>query len=280
MKNILIIGSSGMLGFAVSEYFSRKNYNIKLISRKDFDIGTDPFENFIEKLSGVDCVINCAGVIKPQIAKFSIEEVVKVNSIFPKNLAMYCSQKNIYCFHITTDCVYSGKKGNYNETDFFDAEDLYGMSKNAGESNECMVLRTSIIGEENEQSRSLLEWAKSQAGKVVNGFTNHQWNGVTTVYLAEIIDSIIKNNLYKKGIFHIHSQLPVSKYELLNIFNEVYDLKLGINPIEADEVINRSLSSIYELSSKVCIKSIKQQIKEMQKFFKLKEIIQCSNQMN
>ncbi|MFA3783811.1 dTDP-4-dehydrorhamnose reductase family protein [Melioribacteraceae bacterium 4301-Me] len=271
MEKILIIGSTGMLGYAVSSYFKYRGYYVVELSRNEFDIASEPIEKLETYLNGIDAVINCAGVIKPTISKNSVENVLKINSIFPRNLARLCNKKGIKCFHITTDCVYSGKKGKYTEEDYFDAEDLYGLSKIAGETNDCMVIRTSIIGEENSNSRSLLEWAKSQAGKEVNGFTNHLWNGVTTLYLAEIIEKILKNNLYQKGIFHIYSPDTVNKYELLNIFNEVYDLKLKINPVEAKESVDRSLASIFPLASKICTKMLDQQVREMSEFFKLKE---------
>lgn len=268
MGKILVIGSTGMLGYAVSEYFLSKQYDVVKLTRNDFDIGVEPHEKFEKYLDGIDVVINCAGLIKPTIGKFPIEQAIRVNSIFPRNLALMTKARGIKCFHITTDCVYSGKKGNYNELDLFDAEDLYGMTKNAGENKDCMVLRTSIIGEEKENSRSLLEWAKSQAGKEVNGFTNHLWNGVTTLYLAEIIENILKQNLYQNGIFHIHSPNTVNKYELLQIFDEVYELKYAkINSVEAKEAVDRTLSSIYDLTKVVCSKSLKEQIIGMKDFF-------------
>jgi dTDP-4-dehydrorhamnose reductase len=268
MKKILVIGSTGMLGYAASEYFISKNYDVVKLARNDFDIGTESHEKFEKFLVGIDVVINCAGLIKPTIGKYPIEQALRVNSIFPRNLALMTKTKGIKCFHITTDCVYSGKKGNYNELDLFDAEDLYGMTKNAGENKDCMVLRTSIIGEEKNYSRSLLEWAKSQSGKEVNGFTNHLWNGVTTLYLAEVIENILKNDLYNEGIFHIHSPNSVNKYELLNIFNEVYQLNYSkINPVEAKDKIDRTLSSIYELTKIVCTKKLEEQIVMMRKFF-------------
>lgn len=267
MKKILVTGSTGMLGYAVSSYFKFKNYYVTEITRNEFDIANDPMDKFEKFLDGIEVVINCAGVIKPSISKNTVEDILKINSIFPRNLAKICDIKDIKCFHITTDCVYSGKKGNYTENDYFDAEDLYGLSKIAGETKDCMTLRTSIIGEEKGNKRSLLEWAKSQAGKEVNGFTNHLWNGVTTLYLAEIIENILKKNLYQKGIFHIYSHSKVNKYELLQIFNEVYDLKLKINPVEAEEKVDRSLSSIYDISIKLSIKLLEQQVKEMKIFF-------------
>ncbi|MEW6557944.1 MAG: SDR family oxidoreductase [Elusimicrobiota bacterium] len=270
MEKILVTGSTGMLGYAVSSYFKSRGYDVLDLSRNEFDIANDSMTKFEIFLDGVDVVINCAGVIKPTIAKNTIENVLKINSLFPRNLAKVCNKYGIKCFHITTDCVYTGKKGKYTEEDYFDADDLYGLSKNAGENKDCMVLRTSIIGEENGQNRSLLEWAKSQAGKEVNGFTNHLWNGVTTLYLAEVIENILKNNLYQNGIFHIHSPNTVNKYEVLQIFNDVYELNLKINAAEAKEAVDRSIATIYSIVAKFCTKPLQQQIKEMRVFFKKK----------
>lgn len=267
MKRILVIGSTGMLGFAVSAYFKRKNYDVADISRDKFDIARDSIDKLDEFLVGVDTVVNCAGIIKPTLSQNTIEDVLKINSQFPRNLANLCSRKDIKCFHITTDCVYTGKKGKYTEEDFYDADDLYGLSKNAGENRDCMTLRTSIIGEEKNKSRSLLEWAKSQSGKTVKGFTNHFWNGVTTLYMAEVIENILNKSLYHKGIFHIHSLETVNKYELLRMFNEIYELDLTIIPSEAPESVDRSLASVYSLNATVVSKPLREQIEEMRKFF-------------
>ena len=267
MNNVVVIGANGMLGYAVSEYYFRKKYSVTKISRSDFDIAKDSIEKLAPILIGKDIVINCAGVIKSMIAKTPIEDVLRVNTIFPRNLANLSNKLGLHCYHVTTDCVYSGKRGDYTENDFFDAEDVYGMTKNGGDNAECMVLRTSIIGEEKGQSRSLLEWARSNVGKDVNGFTNHRWNGVTTLYLAEIIDTIESKNLYQKGIFHIHSPNTVSKFELLQQISETYDLKLNIKTTEATDLIYRNLSSVKLLSSIVSNKKIFEQILEMRDFF-------------
>ncbi len=267
MNKFGVIGAGGMLGYAVSNYFLSKGEDVVAISRNEFDIVKDPINKLESLKAECSVVINCAGVIKPQIAKNSIEDVLRVNSIFPKNLALLCNKMNILCFHITTDCVYTGTKGSYNENDSFDADDLYGMTKNAGEAGRCMVLRTSIIGEEKGQSRSLIEWARSQRGKKVNGFVNHFWNGVTTVHLAEVIEKILDQYLYNDGIYHIHSPNPVSKKELLEILNGVYELNLDISPTEASQFCDRTLGSKYSLSKMLCVKPIHLQVAEMKEFF-------------
>ena len=256
-----------MLGHAVTTYFSRKGYVTDALSRKQFDIAAQLFEEVTPFIERHDIIINCAGVIKPMIEKSRIEHILMVNSLFPLNLAKLCKAKGKPLFHITTDCVFSGKKGSYMEHDAFDAEDIYGMSKAAGESPHCMNLRTSIIGEEKGQSRSLLSWAQSQKGKMVNGFTNHIWNGVTAVYLAGIIEHIIVSNLYREGTFHIHSPAPVTKAELLKIISDVYGLALTIVPKEAPQSCDRSLQSIHSLSAKTVTLSISDQVQQMKEFF-------------
>lgn len=270
MNEVLVLGAGGMLGYAVSEYFKSKNYIVTELTRAEFDITKDEVAKLDDFVSSNDVVINCAGVIKPRINAMTVEDVLMVNSVFPRNLAKLCIKLDKKCFHITTDCVYSGKKGNYDESDYFDADDVYGLSKSGGDFAECMVLRTSIIGEEKGQGRSLLEWARSQAGKEVNGFLNHDWNGVTTVYLAEIIETILKNNLYKKELFHIHSPNSLNKFELVSCFNEVYNLNMKVNPVNAQTVVDRTMTSVKDLSKKVCTKTITQQVKEMYQFFNLR----------
>src|SRR5207244_1476112 len=154
-----------------------QGHEVKALSRADFDIAKDSVLNIDSLVARADAVINCAGVIKPLIATTPVEDILKANAIFPHNLANLCRHYSRMCFHVTTDCVYSGRKGSYSEEDFFDAEDVYGLSKNGGDSASAMVLRTSIVGEEESRKRSLLEWARSQAGKDVLGFVNHFWNG-------------------------------------------------------------------------------------------------------
>jgi dTDP-4-dehydrorhamnose reductase len=130
-----------------------------------------------------------------------------------------------------------------------------------------MVLRTSIIGEEKNTSRSLLEWVRSEKGNTINGFANHFWNGVTTLYLAEIIEDILNLNFYEPGIFHIFSDKIVSKFELLHVINDTYSLGITINRFETPRSCNRSLYSEKCLCEKVVKKPLRSQIEEMRMFF-------------
>lgn len=268
MRKVLVFGADGMLGRTLLDYFKKLNYDVIGITRVEYDIYKSSNDDLSEVLesSRPEFIINAAGIIKQKINLFSIEEVMEVNSIFPRNLYKLSEEWDAKLIHITTDCVYNGSKGNYDENDLFDAEDVYGMTKCAGEISEAMNIRTSIIGEEKDTSFSLLSWARENKGKKINGYRNHKWNGVTTLYLAELIDSIIDKDLYQSGIFHLHSPSIVSKYELLQIINSIYNSDLTIEPIDHEQRIDRSLKSIYELQG-IVSKDIETQIKQLKEFY-------------
>ncbi len=267
-SKFVVFGASGMAGVAVSKYFETLGKDVVRVSRKEFDIAKSDTSKLAEWITPGSVVVNCAGVIKPQIAKMTTEEVLKVNVLFPRNLAKLAKKVGAKCFHLTTDCVYSGKKGAYTESDFFDADDVYGMSKNGGDTSECMTLRTSIIGQEIGQSRSLISWAMSQQGKAVNGYTNHLWNGVTTLQFAKSVNQILESGLYREGVFHLHSPNTLNKFELLQALSDVYSLNLSITAQAPNPPCDRSLSSDYSLARDMVNKTIREQLVEMKDFFK------------
>lgn len=265
----MVFGVSGMLGGTLSDYFIRRNYSVIGIARNEFDIyksSNDDFKNLLD-INKPEFIINAAGIIKQKQHLFSIEETIWLNSIFPRNLNIVSRDKGSKLIHITTDCAYNGAKGNYNENDLFDADDVYGMTKCAGEVPGAMNIRTSIIGEEMNSDYSLLSWAKTNRGKKINGYKNHFWNGVTTLYLSELIDIIIDKGLYQPGTYHLHSPSVVSKLELLEIINRVYKLDLEIEPIKHEQKIDRSLKSIYKLQE-IVTKGIELQVRELKEFYK------------
>ena len=263
MIRIAVIGVTGLLGHMLTSYLEKCDCGVVRVSRREFNIETDDFSQIEPYLDGADYIINCAGIIKPLIQYVSVENVLRVNTVFPQNLAVYSRKTNSKCIHISTDCVYSGTKGKYTERDPYDARDVYGMSKVGGESGDLMVLRTSIIGPEKYHTHSLLEWAKSRSGTRVDGYLNHYWNGLTTLYLSEVILNIMMNGEYRVGTFHIHSPDVVSKFQLLEYFNEIFRLNLTITPVNSPEFCDRSLSSLDKLSSKYVIKTIFQQVAEL-----------------
>jgi dTDP-4-dehydrorhamnose reductase len=262
-----IFGANGMLGKYVTKYLLNCNYDVTSITRDIMDLFTvnDAYFDYFIKSSNYDVIINCAGIIKPRIKDVGIQQTIKINSLFPHMLSNLCRKFGRRCVHITTDCVFSGDNGYYIESDIHDAEDLYGKSKSLGEPKNCAVIRTSIIGEELNQSRSLLEWVKSQKSGKCHGFTNHYWNGVTCLELAKLIEEYIQDEDAEwNGVWHVHSPESINKYELLCLINNVYGLNIKITPIKGSTYCNRILSS--EFPKKSIYTSLEDQIKEMKNF--------------
>jgi dTDP-4-dehydrorhamnose reductase len=267
---IFLFGSNGMLGNYVKSYLSN-NKNVIALTRKDYDLSNlsiDSLTNCLKEknLESGDIIINCAGVI-PQASKqrsLDTKLYFTINSLFPVILSQICDKFNSKMIHITTDCVFNGKDGNYNEKSIHDETNDYGMSKSLGELCKATIIRTSIIGEELNNKRSLLEWVRSNKDKEINGFTNHIWNGVTCLQLAKIIDTIINENLFWDGVKHIFSPRSVNKYELVSMINEVYELNIKINKHKTDEKIDKSITSIY--NNQFDIPDLYEQIKEMNEY--------------
>ena len=267
---IVILGSTGLLGNVVGKYFldqfgednvflSYRNEKVSYGKNKFlFNAQTSNLWNIPE----CDYAINCIGVIKPFIDKDLIASI-QVNSVFPRILANYCSKVGTKLIHITTDCVFSGANGFYTEKSLHDCTDTYGKTKSLSEPDNCMVLRTSIIGEEIHKNASLVSWVKSQKGMEVNGFTNHLWNGITTKQYAKVCEKIIKEGLYEEDLFHIYSPRMVSKHTLVEMINEKFDLGITVIPTAVDSSIDRTLRSIKSLNNKLDIPPLSIQIMEM-----------------
>jgi len=263
-----VLGSNGMLGAYMSKYFSTK-YQVENINRDKID-ASSPFAghdygllNFLP-IEKDDVVINCIGMIKPQVDKYGTEAALRVNSLFPRVLSNACKLRNAQLIHITTDCVFSGNKGPYHEESPHDANDVYGKTKSLGEPENCMVIRTSIVGEEKTNKRSLVEWVKSNAGKKVNGYINHLWNGVTCLQLAKTIEDIMVRDVSWLGVRHVFTPQNMTKYYLLDQINQKYNLNMSVIPVTADVACDRTMNSVYEPRTE--IPSIEQQIKEMKEF--------------
>lgn len=232
---ILLFGSTGMLGNYVYKILSN-TYNIINITRDKYDIINDSWDklnNIINNLDKNDIIINCIGII-PQKVNNDFKQYIKINTLFPHKIYEFSNKLNIKFIHITTDCVFDGSKGDYNIFDNHTANDIYGISKSLGEPDNATVIRTSIIGHEIKCKKSFLEWIISNHNNQINGYINHYWNGITCLTLANIIYQIIQYNLFWKGIKHIYSPNTVSKYDLCNYINEIYNLNINIKPYETN----------------------------------------------
>ena len=259
MNKILVLGSSGMLGRMVSEYFSqfpefelfqtfRKNQNNKIVNNHKFDAMTDSLEPLIEKIKP-DYLINCIGIIKPEINESnqsSINRAININTYFPIKLSKSAKKHNFKYVQIGTDCVFSGLVGNYQETSFQDAADVYGKTKIGGEiyDSSKYLLRSSIVGPEHGHGKSLLNWFLSQNHQTVNGFIDHKWNGITTLNFAKIVYGMIKSNKFTNNLQHITPQDEVSKYDLLLYFNKYFQANVTIESVDSKNPVNRTLATI------------------------------------
>lgn len=265
---VCILGNSGMLGHIVYGRFS-SSYNLSVhgFGRETLDLFPMSDAQVYRRLTrhvglNKDYVINCIGAIKPHFNNpSSYSTNVYVNAVFPLQLANWGQKTNTRIIHITTDCVFGVNYGLYTEVSLHDPLDAYGKSKSLGEPSNAMVIRTSIIGPEKESKKSLFEWIRSNQGKTVDGFTNHWWNGMTTVELARCLYKIIDEEWYNEGTYHIFSD-DISKYELVKSIISAYEWDISVNPRKV-EPANRTLRTTKELCTILNIPDIRQQLKDM-----------------
>jgi dTDP-4-dehydrorhamnose reductase len=190
-----------------------------------------------------DVVINCIGIIKQlKVAKDPIVSL-SINSLYPHRLAILCRAAGARMIHISTDCVFSGRKGLYTEDDVSDAEDLYGRTKFLGEvaGPGCLTLRTSIIGRELHSASGLIDWFLSNRGGKIRGFRKAIYTGFTTQALATIVADVIHRHPELSGVWQVSSE-PISKFDLLTLVNEVYHAGIEIEPDDTFKC-DRSLNS-------------------------------------
>lgn len=185
-----------------------------------------------------EVVFNAVGVVKQ--AQPRLADLAEINACFPHKLASICKAKNLRLIHLSTDCVYSGRRGQYKETDTPDADEPYGMSKLLGEPEEpALTIRTSLLGRELRGRVGLLEWFYAQTNGEVRGFRKAVFTGITTLELARVADLVISRNPGLTGMWHVASE-PINKYTLLQKINREAQLDIRI---EADDQLqcDRSL---------------------------------------
>lgn len=261
---ILILGASGMLGHKLLQQLAPKFDVQGTLRSTPHAYANHPVLGQTPLLGGVlaedfDSIINALALARPEVVINAIGLIkqlpgakdplpsIALNSLFPQRLAKLCQASGVRMIHLSTDCVFSGKKGQYTEDDPTDAEDLYGRTKLLGEVvlPNCLTLRTSIIGRELATTSGLIEWFLSQrkggGGQTVNGYAKAIYSGFTTLALADIISHVLSDHPSLSGLWQVSSE-PISKFDLLQLVNQ--QLKLGIN-IKRDEtfICDRSLRS-------------------------------------
>lgn len=256
---ILIFGANGMLGHKLVQQLAG-GFDVWGTIRGSFDevkrYGLFDPDRTIENVSALDVgsiesaiqvarpdiVVNAVGVIKQLPSAKNVITTLEINSIFPHRLAELGAKYGFRLITISTDCVFDGAKGNYSEADTPNATDLYGKSKALGEvtGENCLTIRTSIIGRELGTAHSLIEWFLSNRGKTVTGFANAIYSGFPTIVFADIISSLITDHKELSGLYHVASD-PINKFDLLTLVNKYYDAAITIERSEEFR-IDRSLN--------------------------------------
>lgn len=246
---IIVFGAGGMLGHAFYSEL-KKHHQVWGTVRNEkwhpdllegFETkNLDKIENLISEIKP-DFAINCIGIIKQ--LKASKDKIIslEVNSLWPHRLAEICERHNSKMIHFSTDCVFSGSKGRYLESDLTDARDTYGLTKLMGEVDypHTLTLRTSIIGHELNSQVSLIDWFMSQKNEC-KGFTHAIYTGFPTIVVARFLNDVIFKN-FISGVYHFSSD-SINKYELLKLVANIYGKKIIITPSD-DLKIDRSLNS-------------------------------------
>ncbi|MFN2499494.1 MAG: dTDP-4-dehydrorhamnose reductase family protein [Pyrinomonadaceae bacterium] len=256
---LLILGGSGMLGHKLWQVLSQRfdafvtfrnladaytRYGIFDAERSLGGIAADDPDALSKAISRInpDAILNCIGVVKQDAAASDPLTSISVNALFPHQLAKLSRASRARLIHISTDCVFSGRQGNYSEEAIADAEDLYGRTKYLGElSGEgCLTLRTSMIGRELKGTHGLVEWFLSQQGNKIRGFRRAVFSGFTTNALATIIGDIVERHPNLEGVYNLAAN-PISKFDLLTLIKQKGGLEIDI---EEDEtfICDRSLN--------------------------------------
>tara|TARA_B100001175_G_scaffold132018_1_gene112215 strand:- start:1013 stop:1888 length:876 start_codon:yes stop_codon:yes gene_type:complete len=239
-KKIIILGIDGMIGHKIAQLLEQNNILFGTVRKKIIPkklglqnsklIYKDFFENvsldFLDELLP-DIIINCIGITTRRINDNNINNLEFINSILPHKLNDWTERNQSKLIHFSSDCVFSGKKGNYLDESIPDATDLYGLSKSRGEvkSKNTLTIRCSIIGREIFNHTELFEWIYSMRGKQIKGYNNVLYSGVTSIWMGRVLKKILKYHTELSGIYNISSE-PITKYSLLNLINEHF--KLGI----------------------------------------------------
>lgn len=247
----LVLGCNGMAGHLISLYLKERGHEVLGFARQkskyvDSVVGDAQDTEFLQEIinkGAFDSVINCIGLLN-QYAEKDKASATFLNSYLPHFLAKITSGTETQVIHMSTDCVFSGKKGQYTEDDFRDGETFYDRSKALGEleDNKNLTLRNSIVGPDiNKTGIGLLNWFMQQQNQI-NGYTKSIWTGQTTLQLAKTMEIAAKEKAH--GLYNAVPDSSISKYDLLVLFNRyLRDNELNIIPVDgisADKSLKRT----------------------------------------
>ena len=281
MKKILVIGIKGMAGHVIFNKFKDEyGFAVYGIARNiepsentfNLDVSnTNALEQIIAEKK-FDVIVNCIGILNKD-AENNPDKAIWFNSYFPHYLEKITKNTAAKVIHISTDCVFSGKKGNYTEEDFKDGIGFYAQSKALGEivNKKDLTIRTSIIGPElNENGIGLFHWFMSQPDdSQLKGFSKAFWSGITTVELAEVLKWAIEENVV--GLKQIAPHHKINKFDLLQLFNEIFrENKLTIIEDDHYKVDKSLLSTVTKYTYNV--PEFREMLIEMKEWIKSKKI--------
>jgi dTDP-4-dehydrorhamnose reductase len=250
---VVVLGHAGMLGHEMVRVLRQDGIGVTTAGRSSADIQLDDSKiNLLDaQLQGFDYLINCIGLTTHNIDESdaaSVSRAKQLNTEFPKRLASFAEDSGAKVIQIATDCVFSGSKGGYLETDPHDATDVYGTTKSEGEvgSSAVMQLRCSIIGRETKDKKSLLEWVIGQPrGVTVPGFVDRHWNGVTTTAFARVVAGIIQSSSFRATTRHLIPADQMTKFKLVSEISEAFGREdLVVSPIASGVAKDLTLSTI------------------------------------
>ncbi len=256
---ILILGGSGMLGHALLKTLLPR-HDVRATLRSGLENYRQwPLFHAGNSFAGLDlraaenlapvlrqfspqAVVNCAGLVKQRDASTDILENLEINAVAPHRIARLCRDAGARLIHVSTDCVFSGRRGMYAERDLADAEDLYGRTKFLGEPEgpHCLTLRTSFVGRELSAKAGLLEWFLAQGGPV-KGYRRAVFSGLTTIEFARVIEMLLTDFPAARGLYHVAGE-RIDKCALLHLFRAHFQLPTTIDG-DDEVVVDRSLDS-------------------------------------
>ena len=253
---ILILGADGMIGHKMAQKLYRPKFELYLNTRskKDFLKEIFPKAKIIENnflVSDIlkilnkinpDYILNCCGITIRRGINLNKSDSVKINSELPSLISDWTRKKSSKLIQFSTDCVFNGKRGYYNDDSTPDAKDLYGSTKAKSEIGikNTLTLRSSMIGREIFNKTELLEWLISNKNMVINGFSDVIYSGITTLEMSKYVYYIIDKNISISGIYNISSK-PISKFDLLKKLNEKFNLNIKIindNSFSSNKTLN------------------------------------------
>ena len=263
MPRVLVLGGTGMLGHKVLQQVrERFPHSCCTVRGRREDSGLqrivpgiapDAIREHVDvmdwtSVEGVlselrpDVVVNCVGIVKQREEAKAAVPSITINALLPHRLAEALAAWNGRLVHVSTDCVFSGDRGQYTEDDLPDARDLYGRSKLLGEvtAGNAITLRTSMIGRELREHRSLLDWVLQQDGRTIKGFRRAFYSGLTTNELARVICRVIEDHSRLGGLYQVTSE-TITKYDLLKLIIDAYGLTTRVEP-DDEFFCDRSLS--------------------------------------